>query len=361
MTERPDPALDPVPAPLSPAPPSPAAHDDLALPAEATEPLAPPRPTGGWREVLLRERSLAEARAELADVERLHSDDLRRARGTLLLAERTLWPADPLPTGPTPWVARRLAAESAFWTMRALSLPGDSLEAQLTQAPDSLLSFADEPGDERGPGRRDLLRGSSSPAAALGPLEVQEQEATAAIEVARSLLARATEPETNVARLLRSRLWRVATTVGVLVALVVGGVVGAQRLRQAPDLTRGKPWRTSSTYRGFNPAAHASDGNSTEVFFHTNEETPAWIEYDLQTPRVVHTVEVKNRTDCCSERAVPLVVETSNDRNQWTEVARRDEDFRTWVATVKPGPAVRYVRLRATRKTWLHLEKVSIR
>ena len=70
-------------------------------------------------------------------------------------------------------------------------------------------------------------------------------------------------------------------------------------------------------------------------------------------------MRVKNRGDCCGERAVPLVVEVSDDRKRFREVARRGEDFQFWSAEFEPVTA-RYVRLRSPVSTTLHLRQVSV-
>jgi len=101
-------------------------------------------------------------------------------------------------------------------------------------------------------------------------------------------------------------------------------------------------------------------GASTSIRFHTNEENNPWAEYDLGAVRPISEVLVRNRSDFGSERAVPLVVEVSDDRNKWREVAKREKDFDTWKASVK-GTSTRYVRVRVTRRTILHLEGVEIR
>ena len=70
-------------------------------------------------------------------------------------------------------------------------------------------------------------------------------------------------------------------------------------------------------------------------------------------------MRVDNRTDCCSERAVPLIVETSVDHLRWSEAARRIEDFTSW-KTAFPARNARWVRLRVPRRTLLHLTGVRI-
>jgi hypothetical protein len=81
--------------------------------------------------------------------------------------------------------------------------------------------------------------------------------------------------------------------------------------------------------------------------------------YDFGRPVDLHSIEVENRTDCCYERAVPLVVETSLDQASWFEQARTDRAFGTWSSTLH-GRA-QFVRLRADKKTYLHLGAIVVR
>jgi hypothetical protein len=76
--------------------------------------------------------------------------------------------------------------------------------------------------------------------------------------------------------------------------------------------------------------------------------------------KTVKRVEIKNRTDCCGDRAVPLVVEVSQDDKTWTQVARREAEFADWTAKF-PKTKARYVRLRVARVAMLHLDEVKIR
>jgi hypothetical protein len=71
-------------------------------------------------------------------------------------------------------------------------------------------------------------------------------------------------------------------------------------------------------------------------------------------------VIVKNRQDCCHERAVPLMVEVAVEKGHFTEVARREQAFDVWDARFTPHTA-RYLRLTVTRRSFLHLESVEVR
>ncbi|MBK8693409.1 MAG: discoidin domain-containing protein [Deltaproteobacteria bacterium] len=118
-----------------------------------------------------------------------------------------------------------------------------------------------------------------------------------------------------------------------------------QRRREAPTAARG----FDTTSEGL-----------PNIFFQTQSEPAPWIEFDLGSPRDITLVRVVNRLDCCRDWANPLVVEASDDRARWRQLARREEPFDTWRA-VFPETRARYVRLRVPRPTQLNLSWVEIR
>ena len=125
------------------------------------------------------------------------------------------------------------------------------------------------------------------------------------------------------------------------------------------DLAKGAPFRTSSVWAVCDPEKLLCGGFYMEIFFHTHIENEPWIEFDLGTPQKVSRLFVRNRHDF-RERAVPLVVEVSNDRKTFREVIRRDRVFGAWLAEFRPVET-RWVRLRvAKHQTALHLETVEI-
>lgn len=149
--------------------------------------------------------------------------------------------------------------------------------------------------------------------------------------------------------------------VPILGALVMTVVLGAA-LKQA-QLNRETmvPWRASSLLPGHACESPRQGCFHDHYFFHTREQQGPWIEFDLEGMPPVAQLVIQNRSDCpgCSERAVPLVVEVSDDRLKWLEVARRESDFVTWQAGFPPSPA-RWLRLRSQRRTALHLKQVRI-
>jgi hypothetical protein len=167
----------------------------------------------------------------------------------------------------------------------------------------------------------------------------------------RSTLDRPSTPgQTNLRTVLRKRHRRMAFASLLLVA-VLSPLVGLGLVLFSPkDLAIGQPWHTSSAL----PALF-----SANIMFHTNEELNPWFEIDLGRPHSIRRLSVKNRTDCCLERAVPLLAEVSTDRSTWKQVARQDTSFTLWEPRF-PSVKARYLRLRVPRLTALHLEQVKV-
>jgi hypothetical protein len=80
---------------------------------------------------------------------------------------------------------------------------------------------------------------------------------------------------------------------------------------------------------------------------------------DLGGVQVLHDVTVANRRDCCRERALPLVIEVSQDGLAWRQVGYRRGDFSDWTASFAATRG-RFVRLRVERKSILHLGRVTV-
>ncbi len=156
-----------------------------------------------------------------------------------------------------------------------------------------------------------------------------------------------------------ARTLRVGLLLAILIGLVWGGVSVKEWLTELDNIARGKPWVISSTY----PAGCRSPAQqcleSPNFFFHTQEQNQPWMEIDLGSPQTFTSVKIKNRQDCCAERAVPLVLEVSSDGQHWKQLARKNEVFATWHPEFPPVTA-RWVRLRVARKSILHLVSVDI-
>lgn len=155
-----------------------------------------------------------------------------------------------------------------------------------------------------------------------------------------------------------------ALRVGLLILLVGGIGWGTVAVREwmieLDNVARGKPWTTSSQYPTASCRSPAQKcPESPSFFFHTNDENQPWIEMDLGTIQRISSVKVDNREDCCSERAVPLLLEVSSDGKQWKQLARKNDVFTTWTAEFASVEA-RWVRLRLAKKGMLHLAGINI-
>jgi hypothetical protein len=125
------------------------------------------------------------------------------------------------------------------------------------------------------------------------------------------------------------------------------------------DLAKGASFRVSSTQWECHPEKPECGGVKTPIFFHTNNEQNPWFEYDFGKPVSFSSLTIQNRSDCCGDRAVPLVVEVSNDDRSFKEIARREPQFDVWNPSFSTQRA-RYLRLRVPRESILHLEAIKV-
>lgn len=152
---------------------------------------------------------------------------------------------------------------------------------------------------------------------------------------------------------------RLAALAVVALLVVVGSVFGPEKWEASHDLAANAEWKASSFYTGGcdSPAQDCATGAT--FFVHTLEEENPWLEFDLGKVQSVSGVRVENRTDCCLERAQPLVVMVSTDHEKWREVARKTEKFSDW-KTRFPATQARWVRFEIPKRTNLHFRRVRI-
>lgn len=271
---------------------------------------------------------------------------LLRAEDAHAHAARLVDPPDPGPRGPAPWLAVALHREASWLALCALAAHrGQELPRTFDEALDA--RAAEDP---------DVVAELRVPAYDLAAREPRLSRRRA-VEVDRWVEGLLDEARLEIrGPSLRSRVGRWPW---LLAAAAVLGAILLFALRPG-DKARGRPFHASSAYEGY-----ATDGVVTvrapgELLFHTVEETEPWVEIDLGSVRSFSRVEIRNRTDCCAERAVPLIVEVRDDAEPWREVARRDRVFTTWVAEVGRTNA-RFVRLRLAKRGLLHLTGVVVR
>ena len=252
-----------------------------------------------------------------------------------------------LPAGSRPAVIMQLCREAVYFALLALgpepnARPGDLMALWTERRPETLLSGMEPESVEAV--RRSLVDARPD------SLDATDDDAMRARAFAEALVAVVDAPRLRVRRLLARR--RAVIAAGALLLVVLGLVIRAMLI--GPNLVAGRTLQTSSRWAGC-----PSDPNCVPLMFCTDNDPGPWVEFDLDRPRRVHRVDVTNRPDCCADRAIPLLVETSVDHATWTEVARRDTLFTQWTAEFARTPA-RYVRLRVPRPSLLHLQDVEI-
>jgi len=301
----------------------------------------------------LRRKALREARAAVVPRGDRRDRALCQTRLLLEMGRRVAEPVERLPPGSRPAVRLGLYRQAAYWALAA-ALPGArdgelplTFEAAWTAAdPDRLRrAVPDE-------ATRDLIRHPLADRSRPDPLTTTDADAETARVFVEELLGELEAPRRRVARVLVHRWLRI----GFLAVALAGLAWGVHRISLGPNLLAGKPFRTSTSWNGC-----AGDAGCRALLFHTDPEFNPWVEFDLGAPKTFHRLEVTNRRDCCTERAVPLVAEVGNDRVAWKEIARHDDEFfATWTATFRPTTA-RYLRLRVARHSTFHLEDVALR
>jgi hypothetical protein len=298
---------------------------------------------------------VAAARSELARRSDRQQADLTLALTTRHFADRTLYPADPPAHGSPVPVARSLYRDAAFWAVSALlpdPPPADAGDA-FDRAPEDVLARAAQTPEQRAALRAAFVGGSADWA------RRPAGEQRAALDVLDAFGTAALDEVMRPQRRLRRVVGRRAVVGFAGLVLAVGAALGVSAAVQKPSLTAGKPWRTSTVYVECHPREHLCDSKRTDIFFHTLEEDSPWVEFDLLEPTVFRKVVVANRTDCCPDRAVPLILEVSDDQQHWRALAEQKETFGTWTARF-PRERARFIRLRTQRRSLLHLEAVDV-
>lgn len=315
---------------------------------------SPPKKRSVWQ-WFWRGKELALARQAQRDVPPGVRALLTRARTALELGERAFEPIDALRSGPSLPLSVSLFREAAYWALAAQreAAPPATLALAFEQVDSEVLTFAAAGSEGLEHVKQALLLKSFRETADDTP-DQQRQDALVLRAFVQALIERQLGPERRVGRALVQRWVRLTLGVLLLLALTVGGSLAVMRALRSPDLAAGRPWRPSSS----NTSVPKAERH--EYFFHTQDEDSPWLEIDLGKPTTFSRVEVVNRRDCCPERAAPVVIEVSSDQTKWKEVSRRADSFSVWQAKFAATSA-RYVRVRVTRRSILHLAAVSVR
>jgi hypothetical protein len=281
----------------------------------------------------------------------------QHARIAAEAGDALLHPVAPLRSGSGKAVSSLLHKESISTTLLALGrapndlVEDDALRSEVTRALPASVSF------ER---LSELVAAPPQIDAVETKIGIRSEEAEALAGAAHALLDVALAPEHQLQRALTRRLLRISVTALLLALATVVVVEAVISIAIGPNLASGKPWRASSAYAGFSPEAGMCDGRKTRIFFHTNREQDPWVELDLGEPTLIHRVDVRNRRDCCRDRSFPLMIEGSLDGQTWHELGRQTQPFTKWTLEFEPTRA-RYVRAKALKRTFLHLESFEVR
>ena len=173
-------------------------------------------------------------------------------------------------------------------------------------------------------------------------------------------LAEPLEFEANrLGRALFARYTRLAVaTVGAII--LVGVIVNSFGSRlEKTNIALHRAVEVSSQYPGAGEDhSLLVDGDRTNLGFHTNCEGAQFVIVDLGAVRKFDKVIVYNR-DEFQERAIPLYLEVSSDKQSFKQLAVRKEVFDKWTASGL-GAQGRYVRLRNTPPNCFHLSEIEV-
>jgi len=110
---------------------------------------------------------------------------------------------------------------------------------------------------------------------------------------------------------------------------------------------------------GIDPAG-VVDGNQLLMGFHTSRHRDPSVTIDLGRVERVSRLEIFNRPDCCQDRAVPLLVQTSQDGQQYSTLKREEQTFYHLTIRLPVPVSARYVRLVRGGLEAFHLSEIEV-
>jgi hypothetical protein len=307
----------------------------------------------GW--LLVREE-LAHARANAARFSAEQREFLRRAKLAFELGELALSPGNAVHSGSTSPLAANLFRQSVYWALLARKPERRPL------APDAIGTLVDAE-TLASAGASDSERAQIATAMRSTFVELAEgspelQRATA--ELLRRWATRLiTDAQGVLWRFEWAKLKRIVRIAVLAIVVLIPAAFAVNLLLVKPDLAKGAPWRVSSVGAECHPEKSECAGGTTDILFHTKLEQNPWFEYDFGSPLSFSSLTIRNRSDFGPERAVPLVVEVSDDDKNFREIVRRDDVFTVWRPKFATQRA-RYLRLRVARESILHLEAIKV-
>lgn len=338
-------------------------HEQLTEPSMASAPVVVPASRRGvwewlWQPSIARELSVARR-----SVDEWTQECRRRARLCAGLGAQLVHDAETSPHGAPLPVAAQLYRDSVLWSLVAAHVPGSEKLDELgfsglwtSYGEAALLAhFTTEPDRAE----VETFFQWTSPSLVWEEPHSGLDRILKLRRLSERLIQAGDEAMRRHEALWFQRLIRLGLPFVVLVLGAGLGFALYSRHKLAEETTF--PWRTSSTYSDPQCASPSQVCDNELFFFATQNESNPWIEFDLGRTRDISKVHIANRVDCsgCSSRAVPLIVEVSQDQKTWSEVARRKQDFTSWAAKF-PSTEARWLRLRVPRRTFLHLKQVRI-
>lgn len=314
---------------------------------------SPTKPGNRMLDWLLVREELARAQAEAAQLTPEQREFLRRARVALELGELVLAPGNAVRAGSTAPFAADLFRQAVYWALLTQRPSAAPISPEQLWAQTDREVLQPVAGNEGEYAYFAIAMRSSFIELADGTEEAQRAGALQLRRAATRLVGVAQRAQWRVEWAKLKRIARIA-----LVVLIPALIAVALWPRQV-DLARGVPWHTSSVGAECHPDKSECGGGRTDILFHTRLEQDPWFEYDFGTPVAFSALTVLNRSDCCQDRAVPLIAEVSNDDQSFKEIARHDAAFDVWKPKFATQHA-RYLRLRVARDSILHLEAVKV-
>lgn len=205
-----------------------------------------------------------------------------------------------------------------------------------------------------------LVRDSFAATARLAP-DARLRVAEAAKAFAHAAFDAAERSGNRLERLRAQRVRRPFALSFVVMCLLGVAVFFVRRATAPPLISDHRPYMVSSQLPPYPKTRRLTPELHDGWIFHTLEEREPWFRVDLGRVRTITSIEIENRNEsCCKERAIPLVVEVSNDGRRYRTVATQREVFDTWAPEFS-GVTGRFVRLRVQgRSTMFHLAGVEI-
>lgn len=160
----------------------------------------------------------------------------------------------------------------------------------------------------------------------------------------------------------RARYVRYAPAASALVTLLCALGTAAYFAMLPTNIAKGKPVVASSIAYDTQPPGVVDGKDYGRFGFHSAVEPSPWIRVDLGRRYLLTDIKIFGRHDCCYDQSVPMVLEISDDGEQFRGVAERSNPFDQvdpWQIALQRVPA-RYVRVRTLREAVLVLSEIEV-